>query len=342
MSGEKINKSALFWPAEISLDNSSCAVCTEDANKPVFCTTCAKMLCFNCMARCQQDNGCGFCRSKTPIEEYRKQCHDYCCDKHELLVTLFCTECEICVCKQCLNKEAEHALHSITTIDGIRMELARKIKTLYSFLRLTEAVNELTDSAIEFVECFVPPVMRDKLKLMHETIQSLVIETETYNLKELVNNRTQLKNRLVDMMESITKLKKQDLSSNSSYQIFLFKIDLTMIFSYDTDLFPDKYGNVWKVTVYPRYGKIWNLSKFAAFQIKLVSGDPGRYEMNITSSESIIPFHRILDFMCIPSASAIFKIWESDSKTSKLRELVLTLSVRRVSCQCGNFNNQNC
>ncbi|XP_058835237.1 uncharacterized protein LOC131692287 [Topomyia yanbarensis] len=338
MSIEQTTKSALFLPVEISLENTSCAICMEDANKPVFCVTCHKMLCFECMAKCQQENGCGFCRNKTPVNKYHDQCLNYSCEKHQLLVTLFCTECEVCVCKQCLNKGADHSLHSMITIEGIRTELAQKLKSLYSFLRLVEVLKDL-DPSSEFVKCFipVPPVpMNDEFKSMHEEVQSIVNESQSYCLKELVVNRSLLKNRIEEIVNKL-KLKKQENKVTNDFESFTFTIDCHTSFSYDTEVFFDRYGNEWLITVTPKYGKMFSAVKYAAISINLKSGTPGRYEMKIGSSAKIIPFHRILEFMHIPSISDPFKIWERS--LYQLRpELVLTLGVRRIICQCGNFS----
>ncbi|XP_055629200.1 uncharacterized protein LOC129770400 [Toxorhynchites rutilus septentrionalis] len=320
MADRKSKSAALYFPEELSMSDTSCVVCFGDAKNPVFCTTCRKMFCCDCMVKCQQTNGCANCRSKTPPEVFVSQSGKYRCEKHELLITMLCTECDICVCKQCLGREAEHSLHSFLAIDDIRAELCREVEKIYEYQTMVDSLQGLKSMsglANQFAEKCLINIESFNIILcsIENTIGTFIKDVNTYELKELIKHRKPIKEQVQNTLEKISTLQRQEPQQIYDFGEALFGIEKTEIATGCVKTADDKFGNRWRLETRRTFRGI-------AFYFKLLHGTPGRYEVKINSSDNSHQLQKVLEFKSISHKAQFCEL----SLTSE--DICFTISLR--------------
>ncbi|KAL9699409.1 hypothetical protein quinque_002850 [Culex quinquefasciatus] len=274
--------SALYFPVELSLADTDCVVCQDDAKNPVFCTTCKKMLCFACIMRCESSAGCPTCRGQIQRNVLRDQCKLYSCENHDQLLTMLCTDCEVCVCKQCLAKDADHAKHSFVSIDSIRADLAQAMDKLYEYMDLVDGFNGLgtvKNISGELAEKYF--TFSNVLQANIDKIKSTVAEIEGHNLKNLIKNRKDIKALLQATVDELDQMNEPE--PREIYELEIFPMEVNpkpsgnFRYIYTNKIF-DNFGNRWKINFFPKYHKFRGASNpnFCAFSLSLKSGIPGR------------------------------------------------------------------
>lgn len=279
MSDQCTTLSPLHFPKELSISETNCVVCMDDARKPVFCTTCKKLLCFDCMTKCQRENGCAICRSKESQEAYSAQCDKYSCEKHTLLLTLVCTDCNMCICKQCMGKESEHALHAFKNIDDIRADLNLKISKLHEYLKMIDGIesigklaNNLGDGNLVNIRSFgIDQLLRTK-------VNQLVKDVEALGLKHLIHRRIEIKQQVEELLSEIGKNKEQEPQTIYDFSFFPMNIELWSSSPQTLHVrkFDDGHGNLWEFKMYPKYKTMLKTIPYVSFNLTLLSGTPGR------------------------------------------------------------------
>ncbi|XP_001845750.2 uncharacterized protein LOC6035600 isoform X2 [Culex quinquefasciatus] len=310
MAKRKSNMSALYFPVELSLADTDCVVCQDDAKNPVFCTTCKKMLCFACIMRCESSAGCPTCRGQIQRNVLRDQCKLYSCEDHDQLLTMLCTDCEVCVCKQCLAKDADHAKHSFVSIDSIRADLAQAMDKLYEYMELVDGFNGLgtvKNISGELAEKYF--TFSNVLQANIDKIKSTVAEIEGHNLKNLIKNRKDIKALLQATVDELDQMNEPE--PREIYELEVFPMEVSpkpsgnFRYIYTNKIF-DNFGNRWKINFFPKYHKFRGASQpnFCAFSLTLKSGIPGRYEVKIDAEKPHIKFRKVLEIFSVASTSA--------------------------------------
>uniref|UniRef100_A0A1Q3FMS1 Putative nuclear pore complex protein n=1 Tax=Culex tarsalis TaxID=7177 RepID=A0A1Q3FMS1_CULTA len=339
--------SALYFPAELSLADTNCVICQDDAKNPVFCTTCKKMLCYTCIMRCESSAGCPTCRGQIERNALRDQCKLYSCEVHDQLVTMLCTDCEVCVCKQCLGKDADHAKHSFVSIDSIRAEMAQAMDKLYEYMELVDGFTGLgTMKNIngELAEKYF--TFSNVLQANIDKIKSTVAEIEEHNLKNLIKNRKEIKALLQATVDELDQMNEPE--PREIYELEVFPMELNPKPSgnfsnvYKTKI-NDNFGNRWKIHFLPKYRVICGTRSpnFCAFYLTLKSGIPGRYEVNIDAENPHIKFQKVLEFFNIASTSSTYVLTQYSGEDPFQ---ALTVSIRptnfKYHLQCSKLYQQ--
>nr|XP_019527467.2 uncharacterized protein LOC109399476 isoform X1 [Aedes albopictus] len=340
MSDQGSDLSALYFPKELSIADSNCAVCMDDARRPVFCTTCMKMLCFDCMAKCQRENGCGFCRQKVPIEVYNGQRDNFCCIKHSLLLTMICTDCNVCICKLCIGKESEHAQHAFKNIDDIRSDLCKLIGKLKDYSKMVDDVQSILDVGCNIGIGTLQNIHSFGInQSLVKNVRQFLTNIEALKLNELIQNKEDLKKEIEKLMNEIGKSTDQEPQDYYDFNGVTSNLDIASSSSYSMYVtkYNDKHGNVWEIEIFPKHKHFNKPVSYVAIRLALLQGTPGRYEIKVECDQPSIKFQKVIE-ISLASRSNIYQVWPN---LENPREMVLNVELRptnnRYHIQCARL-----
>lgn len=264
-------------PLELDKVESSCMICLEELNFPVFCRQCKQGSCYNCLVLWfgqSQKQECPKCRLQTSIETVAiERKSQYSCHREGNLVRYFCLQCDVCLCRECYAApDGTHVRHAKESLDDLRKQILDGIGRIRALTgsggedlsRLLNTACSITpggcQKALATIGGLLPGGTPHEMVLQRRAVLG---EIEKVAPVKTVPKLAQGKNpSYISPNEKFFEYRCQVNSPSATLQTFSAE---------------DLHGNRWELSVYPQ-GFSDGHGRSVSLYLTLAAGRAGRYE----------------------------------------------------------------